>query len=131
MPIELTVITIVLLFMGLATLFQQFSYLNKKRVWRACNVTSVSVTKWQNLMPFYQFTDKQLLVEYCCDGISHSCIIPFSKRFYRKSQQGKSQFVFVDPKQPDVVAKKMGYVQLGLAISTVVISALVLVLFSH
>ncbi len=121
MPIELTILLLTIFVIGAATLVQQMIYVTKKQIWRACLVSSVAVTKWQNLMPFYQFKDKQLLVEYAVDGITHSCIIPFNRRFYNKATQGQSVYVFVDPNRPEVVAQKVSYRQLFFAFVAVLL----------
>lgn len=100
MQVELIFVAGLVLLLGVEPWIYYLLCRYRKRTWRACLIENVTLVGLQGLMPFHQFKDKQMLVEYAVSGQAFSCIINFDRRLLNNVATDQQAFIYVDPTTP-------------------------------
>lgn len=100
MKFELFLVGGLILLWGLEPWGYYFLCRQRKRSWRACVIEKATLVGLQDLMPFYSFKDKQMMLQYCFEQTKHSVIVDYDKSCLTALENNQKVFIFVDPSNP-------------------------------
>lgn len=101
MKLELLLVGGLILLWGLEPWGYYFLCRQRKRSWRACAIEKATLVGLQDLVPFYSFKDKQMLLQYCFDQEKHSVILEYDKSCLSALNNNQIVYLFVDPTNPE------------------------------
>lgn len=100
MKLELLLVGGLILLWGLEPWAYYVLCRQRKRSWRACAIEKATLVGLQDLMPFYSFKDKQMMLQYCFEQSKHSVIVDYDKSCLNALEKNEAVFIFVDPANP-------------------------------
>ncbi|ATC93133.1 hypothetical protein [Pseudoalteromonas tunicata] len=101
MKLELTLLGVVILFLGVEPFIRQALQSMKKRTWRVCKVEAVTLVSSNKAMPFAQTVNQQMLVEYSFEQQRLSVMMNYNKHFYNNYLEQIESHLLVDPNAPN------------------------------
>ena len=133
MELELTLLGMVVVFLGLEPFVRHALQTMKKRTWRVCKVEAVTLVSSNKAMPFTTAANQQMLVEYSFEQQRFSVVMNYDKHFYNSYVTQSDCHLLVDPHAPERIQMRslkhpyvavvfmligtlvIGYSQLGLS----------------
>ncbi|MFY8351612.1 DUF3592 domain-containing protein [Pseudoalteromonas sp. SSM20] len=101
MKLELLLVGGLILLWGLEPWVYYFLCRQRKRSWRACAIEKATLVGLQDLMPFYSFKDKQMMLQYCFEQEKYSVILEYDKSCLNALNENQTVYLFVDPANPE------------------------------
>lgn len=101
MKLELLLVGGLILLWGLEPWVYYFLCRQRKRSWRACAIEKATLVGLQDLMPFYSFKDKQMMLQYCFEQEKYSVILEYDKSCLNALNENQTVYLFVDPTNPE------------------------------
>lgn len=101
MNLELLLVGGLILLWGLEPWVYYFLCRQRKRSWRACAIEKATLVGLQDLMPFYSFKDKQMMLQYCFEQEKYSVILEYDKSCLNALNENQTVYLFVDPTNPE------------------------------
>lgn len=101
MKLELLLVGGLILLWGLEPWVYYLLCRQRKRSWRACAIEKATLVDLQDLVPFYSFKDKQMMLQYCFEQEKHSVILEYDKSCLSALNDNQTVYVFVDPTNPE------------------------------
>ncbi|AIY64081.1 hypothetical protein [Pseudoalteromonas piratica] len=101
MKLELLLVGGLILLWGLEPWVYYLLCRQRKRSWRACAIEKVTLVGLQDLVPFYSFKDKQMMLQYCFEQEKHSVILEYDKSCLSALNDNQTVYLFVDPTNPE------------------------------